>query len=95
MITSDELTRYCQRMVYQDHPVMPATRMQLGYAVAMAERECVLVDGMRETYTRVLTTTLGDVDDPLSSLTVIAVPRPRARHRQIGLIRRIIRRFHR
>ena len=90
MITQAELRAYCTP--YSDHPVMPATRLRLGFAIVQAECSLVVVDVVTGKHPRLLTTNLDDAQEPLRALSVINVERPTARHRpRHGWLRRLRR----
>ena len=82
MITEQELADYCNAYVYNDNPVMPATRIQLAVAVGLAERHCVLVSSITQNQPRILTTQLTDADEPLRALSVLRQPRYDVRKRE-------------
>lgn len=94
MISDDDLKAYCNQYVYRDSPVMPATRVNLGVALGMAERECVLLESVNRDHPRLFTTQLTDEDDPLRGVSVIRVARYDVRKREApkrpNLIRRLL-----
>lgn len=66
-----ELAAYAAAFTYQDHPVLPATRLVLGLAVAQAEAEIIVHPDVRSTDTRILKTNFDEHDDPLQRIVVI------------------------
>jgi len=71
MNNAKDLAEYSLAFTYDDHPVLPATRLVLGHAVAQAEAQIIIHPDVRSADTRILKTNFDEPTDPLKSIVVI------------------------
>jgi hypothetical protein len=71
MNNARDLEEYSLAYTYDDHPVLPATRMVLRHAVAQAEAQIIIHPHVRDSDTRILSTNFEDPTDPLKTIVVI------------------------